>query len=95
MLMAAGMGLLGGLVLSYYQSRVLRKNVNGAGIWLPANMLAWMLGMPMIFWGIDQTQRFQSLATQILWMAGVLLLTGAIVGAVHGIALVHLVKESD
>lgn len=93
LLLAAGMGLAGGLVLSYYQWRVLRKHVDGARVWLPANMLAWMLGMPLIFWGIDMAQRITEPALQVLMIAGVLLVTGAIVGAVHGVSLVQLVKK--
>ncbi len=92
-LLAAGMGLVGGLILSYYQWRVLRKHVNGSRVWLPANMLGWMLGMPLIFWGIDMAQKITDPAPQILLMVGVLLVTGAIVGAVHGVSLVQLVKK--
>ena len=59
LLLAAGMGLAGGAVLSFAQWLVLRKQVQRAGIWIPANMLAWMLGMPLIFWGIDLIQRLR------------------------------------
>ncbi|MHB0923567.1 MAG: hypothetical protein ACYC3H_06350 [Bellilinea sp.] len=93
LLLAAGMGLVGGLILSYYQWRVLRKHVYGSRVWLPANMLGWMLGMPLIFWGIDMAQKITDPAPQILLMVGVLLVTGAIVGAVHGVSLVQLVKK--
>lgn len=93
LLLAAGMGLGGGLVLSYFQWRVLRKHVDGARVWLPANMLGWILGMPLIFWGIDMVQKIEDPALQILFIAGALLVTGAIVGAVHGIFLVQLVKQ--
>lgn len=94
LLLAVGMGLAGGLILSLFQGRELRRHVPGAWKWVPANMLAWMLGMPLIFWGIDQIQKVSGTTSQVLLMAGVLLLTGAVVGAVHGLALVHLAKKS-
>lgn len=95
LLLAAGLGLVGGLVLSYFQWRELRRQLPSAWLWLPANMLAWMLGMPLIFLGIDTMFRIQVPALQLVFMAGILLLTGAIVGAVHGIVLVRLVKHKN
>lgn len=92
LLLAAGLGLVGGLVLSLFQMRELRRHVPEAWKWLPANMLGWMFGMPLIFWGIDLIFKIQSVMLQIGLMAGILLLTGAIVGAVHGVVLVYLVK---
>jgi hypothetical protein len=55
-------------------------------------MLAWLVGMPLIFWGIDAAQKLDGLFWLILVMAGVLLLTGLVVGAIHGIFLVRLAK---
>jgi magnesium-transporting ATPase (P-type) len=49
LLLAGGMGAVGGAVLSFAQWLVLRSKVQGAGIWIPANMLAWAAGMPVIF----------------------------------------------
>jgi hypothetical protein len=62
-------------------------------VWIPANMLAWMVGMPIIFWGIDAAQKGQSLLEALMLMAGVLLVTGAVVGAIHGIWLVRLAQK--
>ncbi|NJD59461.1 MAG: hypothetical protein C3F13_09010 [Anaerolineales bacterium] len=93
LLLAAGLGAVGGAVLSFAQWLVLRKTVQGAGIWVPANMLAWLVGMPIIFWGIDNAMRFTQLSSIILFMAGILLLTGLIVGAIHGAFLVRIVKS--
>lgn len=90
LLLASGMGLVGGAVLSFAQWLVLRRHVSGAGIWIIGNMLAWMLGMPVIFWGIDIAQMGQS-PWQIGLVVGLaLLVSGAIVGAVHGAFLVRL-----
>lgn len=94
LLLAAGLGAVGGAILSFAQWRVLRGQVRGAGIWIPANMLAWALGMPVIFWGIDAA--FQQIGLwQSLWfMAASLLLAGAVVGAIHGAFLVRLAERT-
>jgi hypothetical protein len=93
LLLAAGMGLVGGAVLSFAQWMVLRRHVTGAGIWVPANMLAWMLGMPVIFWGIDAAMLGQPLWQALLIISLALLVSGAIVGAVHGAILVRLADQ--
>jgi hypothetical protein len=93
LLLAAGMGLVGGAVLSFAQWMVLRRHVSGAGIWVPANMLAWMLGMPVIFWGIDAAMLGQPLWQALLIISLALLVSGAIVGAVHGAFLVRLAGQ--
>ncbi len=93
LLLAAALGLMGGAVLSFAQWRVLRREVKGASIWMPANMLAWMVGMPIIFWGIDFSQRLEPLFMVVIFMAIVLLISGTVVGAIHGIFLLRLVKS--
>ena len=95
LLLAAGMGLVGGALLSFAQWLVLRKQVRGAGLWLPANMLAWMIGMPVIFWAIDQAQKPNSNSQVVPFMAVTLLVVGAVVGAVHGLALVRLAVKNQ
>lgn len=94
LLLAAGMGLVAGAMLSFAQWLVLRKTVRGAGMWIPANMLAWMFGMPLVFWGIDAAQKGQPLYQSILLMIGVLLAMGAVVGAVHGWFLVRIAEKN-
>jgi hypothetical protein len=94
LLLAAGLGLVGGAVLSFAQYLTLRKAARGAGSWIPANMLAWMLSMPLIFWGIDVVQKVQPLYQTVLILAGVLLLAGAVVGAVHGAFLVRIAERN-
>jgi len=95
LLLAAGLGAVGGAVLSFAQWLTMRKKVARAFLWIPANMLAWMVGMPIIFWGIDAAQRLSGLFWEILFMAGVLLLTGLVVGAIHGVFLVSLANSKD
>jgi hypothetical protein len=95
LLLAAGMGAVGGAVLSFAQWLAMRGNVSGAGIWIPANMLAWLFGMPIIFWGIDMAFKMTALWQSALVMAGTLFAAGAIVGAIHGFFLVRLAGKND
>jgi hypothetical protein len=90
LILAAGLGVVGGAVLSFAQWLTLRKNVSRAALWMPANMLAWMVGMPIIFWGIDVAQKLSGMGWVVLFIAGVLLLTGLVVGAIQGAFLVRL-----
>jgi hypothetical protein len=94
LLLAAGMGAVAGAVLSFAQWLALRKKVARAGWWIPANMLAWLAGMPIIFWGIDAAQKSQPLWQATLLLTGILVLTGAVVGALHGVVLVRLVGQN-
>jgi hypothetical protein len=93
LLLAAGMGAVGGAVLSFAQWLVLRKKVHSAGIWIPANMLAWTFGMPIIFWGIDQAFKLPAVWQSVLLMAVTLFVTGAVVGGVHGLFLISLKEK--
>jgi hypothetical protein len=90
LLLAAGMGAVGGVVLSFAQWLVMRGKVKAAGWWIPANMLAWLFGMPIIFLGIDAAQKGQPLWQAILILAGILFLAGAVVGAIHGAVLAKM-----
>lgn len=93
LLLAAGMGALGGAVLSFAQWLVMRGKVKRAGAWIPANMLAWTFGMPVIFWGIDMAFKMSALWQSVLLMAVTLFIAGAMVGGIHGLFLVRLVEE--
>jgi len=95
LLLAAGMGAVGGVVLSFAQWLELRRKVERAGIWIPANMLAWACGMPIIFWGIDLAFKMAAIWQSVLVMAGSLLVAGAVVGAVHGAFLVRLLEKQS
>lgn len=95
LLLAAGMGAVGGAVLSFAQWLELRRAVGNAGIWIPANMLAWALGMPVIFWGVDMAFKIAEIWQSVLVMAGSLFVAGAVVGAVHGAFLVRLADGGD
>lgn len=90
LLLAAGLGGVGGAVLSFAQWLAIRGEVRGAGVWIPANMLAWGFGMPILFWGIDLAFKMPTVWQSVPWMAGVLFLSGAVVGAIHGWFLIKL-----
>jgi hypothetical protein len=93
LLLAAGMGLVAGLILSLAQWRVLRKQVKKAWLWLPANALAWAVGMPIIFAAVDLAQQTGSIAGGVMVMAAGITLAGAVVGAIHGPALIYLTRS--
>jgi hypothetical protein len=95
LLLAAGMGAVGGAVLSFAQWLVLRKKTHPAGIWIPANMLAWTFGMPVIFWGIDMAFKMSALWQSVLLMAVTLFVAGAVVGGIHGLFLIRLTDNNS
>lgn len=94
LLLAAGLGLVAGAVLSLAQWWVLRKATTRAGWWIPANMLAWAVGMPLVFWGIDVALQAPNLPLGVVLFAGVLFVMGAVVGAIEGAVLVWLAPHA-
>lgn len=88
------MGLVLGPVLGLAQWLALRRFVRRAALWMPANALAWACGMVAIFAGIDFALGggFSSGTVPILILT--LACSGAIVGAVHGLALVWLLRPA-
>lgn len=95
LLLAAGMGFVLGAVLAYPQWRVLRRAISGAWVWIPANCVAWAGGMTVIFAAIDVAQRAPSVSQALAVATAGLLLAGALVGAVHGLALVWLAQRKN
>jgi hypothetical protein len=94
MVMAGAMGLFLGLILGLPQWRALRRAVERAWIWLPANGVAWAMGMPIVFGAVDLAYRAGSVVGAVATMVLALALTGATVGAVHGVALVWLAAQA-
>lgn len=92
LLLAAVLGAAAGAMLSFAQYLAMRRVVQGSKIWIPANMLAWLVGMPLIFAAIDLAQRVKPLWQVLGIMAGALLVVGAIVGAIHGAFLLRLAR---
>ncbi len=95
MLLAAGLGMVAGAVLSFAQWLELRKHVRQANLWIPANMLAWACGMPVIFLGIDMAFKTTVFLQQTALIGAALLATGAMVGAIQGKFLVVLAKDRE
>lgn len=93
--LAAAMGLVAGLILAWPQARVLRQETPRARLWLPANAVAWALGMPWIFFLVGATVGEGLTAQSVaLFLAG-LAVAGALVGAVHGWVLVRWVAPTS
>jgi uncharacterized membrane protein len=95
LLLAAGLGAVAGAVLSFAQWMVLRGKVKKAGLWIPANMLAWAVGMPIIFIGMDLAFKTTEPWQMVLVVAGALLTAGIFVGAIHGRFLIVLSGEGQ
>jgi hypothetical protein len=94
LLLAAGLGAVAGAILSFAQYFALRGRVAYAGRWIPANMLAWAVGMPIVFWAIDLAFKLPALWQAVALMSTALLLMGAVVGAIHGAFLVRMVAAT-
>jgi hypothetical protein len=93
LLLAALLGAVAGAVLSFAQWLVLRSKVKRAGLWIPANMLAWAFGMPIIFWGMDVAFKMAEIWQSVLVVGCALLIAGMVVGTIHGRFLVILAGE--
>ena len=93
LVLEVALGLAIGAILSLAQMVVLRKAARRAGWWVLANGVAWALGMPVIFGAIDLAQRAAPPVAMVAIIAAALALTGALVGAVHGLALVRLSRS--
>ncbi|KER10295.1 MAG: hypothetical protein HY22_05255 [[Candidatus Thermochlorobacteriaceae] bacterium GBChlB] len=94
MFLGGAMGLVLGVVLAIPQWLVLKKHVEHAAWWIPANSLAWLFGMPIIFGGIDLASSVDCVLWMIVGVAATLFLTGATVGAIHGAFLTRFVEQS-
>lgn len=91
--LAAALGLVTGPVLGLAQWIVLRRYVERAGRWLWANALAWGVGMPVIFLGMDRVPWNGQAAAVIAAIYAVCAVTGIVVGAIHGLFLVRLIRS--
>lgn len=87
---AAGLGVVAGGVLAIAQALELRHHVQRAWRWLPANMLAWGAGMPLVFAGMDLAFRDRPAWLVAALVAATLALTGAVVGVVNGSFLTRM-----
>ncbi len=93
--LAAGLGLVAGAVLAAPQWWVLRGYVPRAGWWIPANACAWAVGMVSVFWGTSFIPTSGMTVSVALILIGCVILAGTVVGAIHGLALIWLLRERD
>ncbi len=93
--LAAVMGLVLGPVLGLPQWWVLRPHLKFAWLWIPANAIAWAWGMIIIFTVMGLVPAGGITAGALLLVLGGLALAGAVVGGIHGVVLVKLLKVSS
>lgn len=94
LLLAAGLGMVTGPMLGGAQWAVLRRHLPRAASWLWANGLAWALGMPVIFAGMNLVPWTGSPLTKAIAIYAVCLTAGLVVGAVHGFILMRMTSTS-
>jgi hypothetical protein len=90
--LAVGLGLVAGPILGIAQWTVLRRLVQRAGRWLWANALAWAVGMPLIFLGMDLVPWTGQPLVAAVAIYAVCAIAGAVVGVIHGRILVQLLR---
>ena len=93
--LAAGMGTVLGMILGAPQWRVLRRYVAGASLWVWANAAAWAVGMPVVFIGAGASPVGASAVSIALTVVATIAVAGAVVGAIHGGALLWLLRQQQ
>lgn len=91
--LAALMGLVLGPVLGFPQWLVLRRYVHRAFWWVPANAAAWAPAMVVIFAGAGSVPAGGVGPGLVLALLLTLAAAGAVVGAIHGLALIWLLQQ--
>lgn len=91
--LAAVMGLVLGPILALPQWWVLRRYVRQAAWWIPANALAWAFGMVVIFIGVGMIESDALTFGVVLLILLSLAVAGAVVGAIHGLMLIWLLRK--
>lgn len=96
LLLAAALGVALGAILGAAQWIVLRKHAPKAGWWIVANAIAWAIGMFLVFVGTSFIPDNGAVTAGVV--AAVVIgvaCAGTAVGAIHGLALIWLVRERD
>ena len=84
-----------GILLSFVlivASGAIEATIVGLAQWWAFHILAWLFGMPVIFWGTELAFKLPTLWQSVLVMAGTLFAAGAVVGVIHGRFLVKLAE---
>jgi hypothetical protein len=87
------LGAAAGPILGFAQWMVLRRHVHKAGWWLAANSAGWALGMPLVFVVAGSAPPEGITVGFALSVVLTIAAVGAVVGAVHGLALVWLLRR--
>jgi hypothetical protein len=92
--LAAAMGAVLGSILGFPQWLALRRHARRAIWWVPANAVAWAVGMPVVFIGASAPPAggVPGIVMVALLTAGI---AGAVVGATHGLVLIWLAQPPD
>jgi hypothetical protein len=90
LILAALLGAAVGPVLGIPQSVALRKHVPKAAWWIVANSAAWALGMPVVFAAMGGIGSGACRLRVVALAVFAAVAAGAVVGAVHGYALLRL-----
>ena len=93
--LAAVMGFVLGPILALPQWWVLRRYVRQAVWWIPANALAWAFGMVVIFAGVGMIESTTLTFGVVLLVLLSLATAGAVVGAIHGLVLIWLLRKTS
>jgi hypothetical protein len=93
--LAMPLGAVAGVILASAQWLALRRWIAHAWVWLPANALAWLVGMPVIFIGTSMIQADTSAIQSALMILVAIAIAGAVVGAIHGSVLVKLLPAIE
>lgn len=96
LLLAATMGVALGAILGTAQWIALRKHAPKAGWWILANAGAWAIGMVLVFVGTSFIPDSGAVTLGIITaVVTSVALAGIAVGAIHGLALIWLIRERD
>ena len=91
--LASVMGAALGMILGAPQCLVLRRYASGASLWVWANAAAWAVGMPVVFVGAGASPVGASALSVALTVVVTIAAAGASVGAIHGVALLWLLRQ--
>jgi hypothetical protein len=92
--LAAILGCALGALLGLAQWLVLRRRTSRAERWIRANAVAWAIGMPIVFTGMDLVPWSEGALLVIPAICSVCWVTGLVVGAIHGRQLVRLTRDA-
>ncbi|HSL22006.1 MAG TPA: hypothetical protein VK886_10760 [Vicinamibacterales bacterium] len=92
--LAAALGAVLGAFLGAPQAWVLGSHVARPARWIVANIVAWAVGMPLVFQGMDWIGPGAAAGRFISGVAVTCLAAGVIVGAIHGQWMRAMLRES-